>query len=412
MTKKQLIKIALPILIIALAVGSFSFLKSSKTERKKPKAEEKVWQVEMQTITLEHAAAELTLFATVESSALHTASAPAAGIIERTFVKAGNHVQQGDVLIKLEQQDFINRTHQAKADVLDIQAQLNQLKLKQDTNIKALQIEQDLLALSQSEMDRVKRLKQKGLGSDSVLTNAKSALAKQQLSTLNKSTEVAQYPSKKQQLQAKLMRLNASLNQANLALSRSTISANFNGIIASVNVSNGDRVKTAEALLSLYPTQQLEAKTRVPTRYQYDIQKMLLSDKKVTASAQIADNDITLQLERIAGQARANGIEVYFKITQGQQWLKVGNFLKLHIKLQKQKDVIKLPLQALYGTARIYRVEENRLQGIDVETIGYSLSKNNQQQVLIRHPTLSNGDKILITHLPNAITGLKVTTGE
>ncbi len=412
MKSNSFLKIILPILIIALAIGSFNYLKSTKSERKKPQTQEKIWLVDTINASLDNVAPDLTLFATIESPSLHTASAPAAGIVESVFVKPGSKVKQGDILLRLEQQDFVISVKQAKADVLDINAQLLELTLKQDTNQKALALEENLLALSQSELSRVKRLQQRGLGSDSALTDVKSALAKQQLSVLNKATEVSQYTPKKQQLDAKLMRSNAKLAQANLALERSIVSANFDGTVMSVDTAQGNRVKSAEKLMTLYPTQQLEAKTRIPARFQQEIQLMLRNKIPIKAHASIGKHVITMQLDRVAGQASANGIEVYFSVSDGQQFLMVGNFLKLDVKRAEQKNVVKLPLQALYGTARIYLLKNERLQGLDIETVGHFKDPFGVQHVLIRHPDLSNDDHIVITHLPNAITGLKVKTSE
>lgn len=412
MQLKPLIKIILPLLIIAVAIASFNYLKTTKAERKKPHTQEKVWQVATMDVQLESLAADLTLYATVESPSLHSASSPASAIVEHVSVKAGARVVKGDILIRLEQQDFKNSMDQANANLLDMQAQLLQLSLKHESDQKSLRLEQQLLKLSQEELNRVKSLKQKGLGSDSVLTDAKIALAKQQLSVLNKSNAVAQYKPKKQQLNAKLMGLNAALNQANLAINRSIIKANFDGIISRVDVSEGDRVKADQKLISLYPSLGLEAKTRIPARFQQEIQLMLSAQQKVEATASLANKNIRMQLARMAGMSAANGTEVYFTITQGQQLLRVGNFLKLNVQRAKQANIIKLPLQALYGTDRIYTIKNERLKGLNVATLGHYKDRNGKQHVLIRHPDLLHGDKIVTTHLPNAITGLKVKSSE
>lgn len=408
----SILKLILPIIIIAIAVGSFMYLKSSQSERKKPQTKEKIWQVATLNVVKESLAADLTLYATIESPSLHTASAPAAGIVEEVLVQAGTHVKQGDVLLKLEQQDFINTANQTRADILDIKAQLLQLDLKYDNDKQSLILEQDLLTLSQAELNRIQSLKQRGLGSDSTLTDAKSALTKQQLAILKKTIEVNQYDAKKQQLNAKLKRLNAILNQSNLVLKRSVIVANFNGIISSVDVSQGDRVQPAQKLISLYSNQTLEAKTRIPAQFQQEVQIMLSKQQNVKATALMAHQKIAMQLDRMAGHSAANGTEVYFKITQGQEFLRVGNFLKLNVKREKQDQVIKLPLQALYGTSRIYVLDDERLKGVDVETVGHFRSDSGEQYILIRHSDIHNGDKIVTTHLPNAITGLKVKTSE
>jgi lipopolysaccharide export system protein LptC len=70
--------------------------------------------------------------------------------------------------------------------------------------------------------------------------------------------------------------------------------------------------------------------------------------------------------------------------------------------------VFAVPYQAVYGNSRVYRVVENRLQALDVASIGQSSVEDGRALVLIRSSDIETGDQIAITHLPNAVSGLKV----
>jgi hypothetical protein len=48
------------------------------------------------------------------------------------------------------------------------------------------------------------------------------------------------------------------------------------------------------------------------------------------------------------------------------------------------------------------------LQAIDVVSIGQTRKPNQPAQVLIRSEHIADGDLIAATHLPNAVSGLKV----
>jgi len=67
-----------------------------------------------------------------------------------------------------------------------------------------------------------------------------------------------------------------------------------------------------------------------------------------------------------------------------------------------------VPYQAIYGNSRIYRIAEDRLQALDVESVGQSKNESGQVQVLVRSADIAAGDLIVTTHLPNAVSGLKV----
>jgi hypothetical protein len=61
----------------------------------------------------------------------------------------------------------------------------------------------------------------------------------------------------------------------------------------------------------------------------------------------------------------------------------------------------------LSGGDRIFAVLEGRLRAIPIERVG-ELSDMGVSSVLVRAPGLGPGSRVMITHLPNAVEGLKV----
>ena len=51
-----------------------------------------------------------------------------------------------------------------------------------------------------------------------------------------------------------------------------------------------------------------------------------------------------------------------------------------------------------------------KLQAVDVATAGQARDVAGRVRVLIRSEQIQPGDKIAVTHLPNAVSGLKVKT--
>jgi len=71
----------------------------------------------------------------------------------------------------------------------------------------------------------------------------------------------------------------------------------------------------------------------------------------------------------------------------------------------------------MYGSDKLYRIKDNRLQLVKVKTIGEyhqhgkiidSETLLQEPELLIESDELKQGDSILSTHLPNAFSGLKV----
>jgi HlyD family secretion protein len=70
------------------------------------------------------------------------------------------------------------------------------------------------------------------------------------------------------------------------------------------------------------------------------------------------------------------------------------------------QGVAVVPYASLYGGHTVYRVEQDRLRAVAVEPLGEAGGK--PPRMLVRGAELKEGDRLLATHLPNAVSGLKV----
>jgi multidrug efflux pump subunit AcrA (membrane-fusion protein) len=408
MNRKQLLLRVLPVMIILFAVSVFAYMKSSKPERKMPQASEKVWQVETLMAEKLSLSPGLTLYGEVETRSMLKAAAPGAGIVSEVMVKPGDRVVPGQALVSMDSRDFAVMNLQARADVEDFQAQLAEHELKHKSNLKSLSEEKKLLELATKEVQRINRLKAKNLSSESALSTARELLGKQELSMLNKQLEVDRYQTTRSQLQARLARAKAKLAEADLALERSELKARFEGIIAEVPVSVGDRVRVADILVSLYPIDSLEVRARIPSAYQAEVQQALYDGQQLQGEASLAAKMLKLELIRLAGEADASGINAYLRIVDGADRLRIGNLIKLNLQRPLQSNVIAVPFRAIYGNDRLFLLKEQRMVAIDVESLGQYETENGENALLIRSEKINDGDQIITTHLPNAVDGLKV----
>jgi multidrug efflux pump subunit AcrA (membrane-fusion protein) len=200
----------------------------------------------------------------------------------------------------------------------------------------------------------------------------------------------------------------AKLRDANLMIERSEVIAPFDGVINTVAVSVGDRVDTGQTLVSLYPSDSLEVRAHIPARYVAQVQQTLANGEAQRAKLVTSAGSLWLTLKRLAGEAAPSGIDAYFDAGEASSDLRPGALLTLNFTLPRQDDVIAVPYRAIYGNSRLYLLRENRLQGIDVETEGQFRNKAGDIFMLVRSDQINQGDTIVVTHLPNAVSGLKV----
>jgi multidrug efflux pump subunit AcrA (membrane-fusion protein) len=402
------IKIILPIVIIAIAVGVFQHLKASKPERKKPELKEKVWQVEVIPALKQNLAPSIGLYGRVESPELLQAAAPGAGIVSEVLVRSGTQVSPGELLVKMDRRDFESTLVQAETDLQDINNQISELKIRHRSNLNALKTERQLLQLANDEVDRLLKLKQQNLTADTILNIARSAQGRQQLSVISREYEVESFPAQLGKLQARLKHNRAKLEEARLMIERSEVFAPFQAVISATPVSVGDRVDTGQILVSLYPVNSLEIRAHIPSRYIAGIQQAISSGVTQGASITLPGKILQLELVRLAGEAEPSGIDAYFRAGESSTSLRLGALLPLSFNLPVENSVIAIPYQAIYGNSRLYLLQDNRLQGVDVESIGQYSDRDGSALLLVKSTKINSDDEIVITHLPNAVSGLKV----
>ena len=405
------IKLILPVVIIAIAVGVFQHLKASKPERMKPQLKEKVWLVEVIPALKQNLSPSLGLYGRVESPELLQAAAPGAGIVSEVLVQSGTQVNPEQLLVKLDRRDFESTLVQAETDLKDIENQISELKIRHRSNLNALKTERRLLQLANDEVERLLKLKQQNLSADTILNLASSAQGRQQLVVISREYEVESFPIQLGQLEARLKHNRAKLEEARLMIERSEVFAPFQAVISATPVSVGDRVATGQILVSLYPVNSLEIRAHIPARYIAGIQQAISSGITQVASISLPDTSLQLELVRLAGKAEPSGVDAYFRAGESGTRLRLGALLPLDFSLPVENNVIAIPYQAIYGNSRLYLLRDNRLQGVDVEPVGQYSDQEGTALLLVKSTKINTDDEIVITHLPNAVSGLKVRSG-
>jgi multidrug efflux pump subunit AcrA (membrane-fusion protein) len=411
MTARSQAKILLPMLVLLLAGGVYYSLVASKTQRERPVLSEKVWQVEIIEVQQQTLSPTVTLYGRIESPEQLKAAAPGGGIVDSVFVRNGARVDKGDSLVTMDRRDFSVALQQASADLRDIDSQIAELEVRHRFNQASLQTERELMTLADAEVERLVELKKQKLSADTALNSAHSELARRQLAVTSRELEVDSYPARLQILKARQDRGKAQFEQAKLAMDRSEVRAPFDAIISEVAVAAGDRVSLGQILVSLFPLHALEIRAHLPINYIDSVQPAIARRETLFASVTGRSDLGRFPLLRLAGEAEATGIDAYFAIDSDSVQYRPGELLALSLQLPAVSDVFAVPYHAIYGNSRVYRVEENRLRAIDVTSVGQART-DEQVRVLIRSDLISDGDHIAVTHLPNAVSGLKVKIGD
>lgn len=400
-SKKVLILAGIFIVLI-LAV---MIMVANKPKIKSVEVKPKTWMVEAIAVKIERLSPVFPLVGKVESNNLVTASSPIASVIENVWVREGDYFEKGQKLIALSEQDLQIPVAIAEANLKDSEAKLALLKINFETNERTLEHELALLALKEKNVLRNQRLNKKNLSSEITLDNAKEALVRQQKSVAIAQRIVTEHDLKLAQLEAGIKKAKANLQQAKINLTRGELVAPFSGRVAKVMISVGDRVNPGTAMIRFYESASLELRAKIPNVHLPAIYQSLDKQQPLFASFSIENKVYSLPLSRLASETSATGLDAFLAVPQAIENITLGRLMQVNLKSAPLSNIFALPFSALYGTDKIYKVDQqtSQLVGVKVKKIG----ETEQKQVLLAGDVQA-GDMIVTTHLPNAIGGLSV----
>ncbi len=403
-------RVVYPLVIILVAIAGFIGLKQSKPEKVVIDKPEKIWRVNTVAVNIQQISPEITLYGRVETPRNAVLKSALVADVLSTDVLEGSEVQAGQLLMTLDDTDMQLLVAQRQADLAEIEALMESENQRFKRDKSLLEQQKELLQLADNVVTRSKKLEQSRLASQATLDDAQANKQRQLVTLKGLNFDIAEHPARFAQLKARSQRAQALLKQAEVDLERTKITAPFSGRISQLSVSIGDRVRAGDTLISLYDLDNLEVRAQIPGRYINQVLSMMNQQQVLEAKADLDQQQLMFKLERLSGEVKVDsgGIDGLFSISGNQYAISLGTFIELKLKLSQQNDVVALPFNALYGLDHVYRLKDGYLQSVNIERIGESTNDSGQKQLLLRSQDLQQGDQIVSTQLPNAITGLRV----
>jgi len=403
-------KILLPLLFIILGLAGLMTLLSNRPDAAPAVAAEKVWAVAIQSVQRQRLSPVVNLFGRIESPREARLSAALASDVLEVTVAEGQYVTAGTALVRLDDIDARNRLSERKAEAADISAQIESENQRHLADQEALRYEQSLLALARKSVERAERLASTQVGAESQVYYARRAMLQQELGVTSRKLAINDHTARLAQLDARRDRARSLQSQADRDVSRSQIVAPYDGRITSVHVARGDRVRVGDGLVDLYDVGRTEVRAQIPTRHLARLRSALDESDTIHSTVTVDGRTLMLRLNRLAGRVEigSGGVDAFFHFDDQRPGLELGRTVDLRVELPTEFDVIAVPLTALYGRDQIYKMDNGRLKGVRVERVGDYVDSDGNSQVLIRSDTISDGDELVISQLPNAVDGLRI----
>lgn len=184
------------------------------------------------------------------------AHAPAPTTVKRLYVKEGDHVHRGQLLLQLDDADLRSQASKAQAQITAAQAEQSE-QTKGGTHEELLTLDAQLVKArstrdtAQNNLDSLRRLQQEGAASPGEVKQAQDALDRAQADyTLLQQKQKDRYSQPEvAKVQAEVTEAQAAYDAAEDALQKSDVRAPFDGVVYAVPIKQGAYVQTGDLLL-------------------------------------------------------------------------------------------------------------------------------------------------------------------
>lgn len=428
----QLKSYRLPFLILLAAAAVFVLLLSTSEKPVPLQTTTRAPTVSIQIIEKTTASSTLRIFGEVETPTMSVLTAGLEADILEVNVLEGDAVKNDQVLIVLDDEDTALEILQRRAELQEIKAQIASEKITLQADKDSLKTEKSLLALSNKAVQRASQLAKSSAGTVAAVDIALQNEQRQQLAVTARQQKIDNFASRQQQLKARHGKASANLKRARREQQRTKVTAPFNGRITEVMVAVGERATRQTQLLRIHDESRLELRAQVPAGSLPLLRQAMAASQVVTATAIVAGKSLSrsgtesesesdfqrqsnfhsveLELHRLSANVIAGqgGRDAFFRAASGEQLPVLGETVEINLQLPPIKNVVVISADSLYGNSQVYRVVEGRLASIPVRRVGQFSNAQGQPMLMLDGTDFKNGEQILTSRLPQAVSGMQV----
>jgi len=407
------VKLLLPVLIVAVAYASFLALANSKPETKPRQAREKAWIVQTISVNIANHQPQLKLYGEAMAGRKVDFRALVAGEIikaSKTF-REGGIVAKGENLLTIDPFEFKASLDEAKANLSEAKAKLQEVNARIRLESDQILSVKNEMALAERDLERASELLKQKLLAQKNVDDRKYTVLQRTQSLRQRISNLAIEQAKAAQQEAAILRLQSMVSRAERNLKNTKIIAPFNAYISAINAEAGRMISTNDRIATLIDTDRIDIRFNFSDA-QYG--RIIAGEKTVVGRPvkvvwRIGKTAVEYNavIERVAAQitASSGGVEIYARLQDPKAGLSLrpGAFVEVFIQDRTFEQVTRLPETALYEGDKVFVInDKRRLEARKVELMGYA-----QNDILVRG-ALKPGDRVVTTRISQARDGLLV----
>jgi membrane fusion protein, multidrug efflux system len=340
-------------------------------------------------------------------------------------LKAGDLLQKGQLLVKIDPVDYQTALAEAKTSVARIEAGLEMIKINQEANAAQLQVAERSRDLAQKDFERAKKLSEEGQAvSISVVESSERAFIQAETQVLQLQQALAQVPSRVLEAESELAAALSRVEQAALALARTEISAPFDARIIESNVEMDEVLQPGVSIFELADDASLEIEVPVtapdlrnwiPFEQDRDINSGWFAPLqpvpvKITWAESAEELSWEGRLDRIIRFDATTRTATLAVRIDGEKLrthesglpLTAGMFCQVEIPGKTLEEVIALPRSSVTFDNMAYLSVDGRLKTVQVK-----VARSQGDKVYVSEG-IAPGDQVVVTRLVAPLEGVKL----
>jgi len=408
MNKK--IKMGLTILlIIVIGAGALIFIRQLKN-REPQVAEEQDLGTAVETARVQKDDFEIiyNYSGTAEYAGKRKISAQIGGEITNIYVKEGQKVEKGDLLVRIDDQELKNNFASAETAVREAEIALKKAKLAKEISRNnlaeskaALKEAESNYSQWQNDYERDKKLYQKNAIAEAKFEQTKTQFqkaaaqlerVKAALASAEKSVEIADLDV--ETTAEKLKKVKNELENAQLKLNDTEIRSPISAEIVNEFAEVGEVKAAGQALFEIAESDMVEIKVQVGMN---DLRKLEIGTKAIISSPVLEQKELEAVISKIASTAdsKSRTTEVTLELKDKIN-LKDGAFVSVSLIAEEINNALVVPEKAIFNyqaAPHVYLIKDGRAVRQKIET-----GATNGYQTVVTS-SLSEGDQIAVTNL-------------
>ncbi|MGZ4816387.1 MAG: efflux RND transporter periplasmic adaptor subunit [Terriglobales bacterium] len=315
----------------------------------------------------------------IEPTTNFEAHAPAATSVRKLFVKEGDHVKAGQMLLQLDDSQARSDAARAEAQVKAAQAELNAVRSGGTheevlTNQAELTRAKNELQAAQRNLETMRRLQQTGAASPAEVQDAEARLksAQTQVNLLQQKTGDRFSPLDLQRAEANLEQAKAALSATQELLAKSNVRSPINGEVYSLPVKAGAFVNAGDLLVQVADLSRVNVRAFVD---EPDIGRLSKGQPVLVTWDALPGRTWNGIVTQVPTTVTARGSrmvgEVVSEVDNSDRKLLPNVNVSVVIVTAKHQDVLTVPREAIHqtdGKKFVLEVVNGKLVRRDVET--------------------------------------------